>query len=420
MGNPHKTKSFYQSGKAPLKIAYLTTKYPSVSHTFIRRELHEIERRGHTVLRLALRPSDAPLVDPLDKGEAEQTILCLAQPLWLHIFSLLRTLFTAPLSFFNALKITIRMGFLSDRGVIKHLFYLMEACTLLWIVKKNQIQHIHVHFGTNVATVARLIKRCGGPGYSFTVHGPTEFDATIGFDLQGKIEDASFILAITDYCSAQLRRCCAPAEWSKIHIMHCTVGDDFFNAIEPLDPKSHIFTCVGRLTPQKGQLTLIDAFSKLIEDGNMAHLVFVGDGELREVIETRIKDRNLEQHVTITGYVSEAAVRTHISASRAMVLPSFAEGLPMVIMEAFAVGRPVISTYIAGIPELVIPKKNGWLVPAGNIEALIDSLREVLKTEPVRLTEMAAHGRELTYKHHRTKTEGEKLEKILRQYIETT
>lgn len=416
------TSNLFSNGAATpdkkvMRIAYLTTKYPSVSHTFIRRELHEMERRGHSVLRLAVRRSDAPLVDPLDQEEAQKCIHCLSQPLHIHLFSLLRTFISAPLRFLVGIRVAIKMGSLSDRGIIKHLIYLIEACTLLVIVKKNNIDHIHVHFGTNSTAVARLIKLCGGPGYSFTVHGPTEFDSAIGFDLEGKINDASFVLAITDYCSAQLRRWCPPQQWSKIHIIHCTVGDDFFQAAAPLDPQSTTFTCVGRLSPQKGQLVLVDAFAQLLDEGHQAHLIFVGDGELRDMIEERIQDHNVESHVTITGYVSEAEVRSHISTSRAMVLPSFAEGLPMVIMEAFAVGRPVISTYIAGIPELVVPEKNGWLVAAGNVRDLVDALRDALQTSPETLTTMASHGRDLTYKYHRTITEGEKLEEILQEYV---
>lgn len=414
-----KSKNAGEPGKrAGLKLAYLTTKYPSVSHTFIRRELREIERRGHSVLRLAIRQSDSALVDPLDKEEADKTIHCLSKSVWHHLWAVILVATKRPIRFLDAIRVTIRMGHLSDRGVMKHIAYLIEACTFLGILENHKIQHVHVHFGTNAATVARLIKRFGGPGYSFTVHGPTEFDSAIGFDLQGKIADATFVLAITDYCSAQLRRWSVPSDWKKIHVMHCTVGDDFFDAFEPLDPASRTFTCVGRLTPQKGQLTLIDAFVQLITAGYDAHLVFVGDGELRTAIEQKISSAGLEERITITGYVSEFEVRRHITASRIMVLPSFAEGLPMVIMEAFAVGRPVISTYIAGIPELVLPEQNGWLVPAGNTEKLATALIEALETPARRLEEMAAIGRDLTFQHHSTVSEGDRLEKLLFQYVD--
>lgn len=402
----------------PLKLAYLTTSYPSVSHTFIRRELMELERRGHKILRLAIRASDSSFTDPLDHEEAAKTIHCLSLPRWKHITSLVRNILAAPKSFLKALCLAISMGLRSERGVCKHIAYLIEACTLFHIIREHHIQHVHVHFGTNPATVARLIHYLGGISYSFTVHGPTEFDDPIGFDLPGKISDAAFVIAITDYCSAQLRRWSKPDDWTKIKVVHCTVGDDFFNATQPIAPDSNTFVCVGRLTPQKGQLVLIDAFTRLIATGHEAKLVFVGDGELRTIIEEVITNTGMQNRITITGYVSEAEVRRHIVASRILVLPSFAEGLPMVIMEAFAVGRPVISTHIAGIPELVHNEKNGWLIPAGNTDELVATLTNALETSTERLTEMANSGREFTYRHHRTVTEGDRLEEIFYQFID--
>jgi glycosyltransferase involved in cell wall biosynthesis len=400
-----------------LRLAYLTTKYPNVSHTFIRRELREIERRGHTLLRIAIRKSDAALFDPLDREENEKTIHLLSLPAWSHLLRLLWVIISRPLKFGDALRTAIKMGLSSDRGVIKHLAYLAEACSTLVILRRNVIAHVHVHFGTNATAVARLIRRCGGPSYSFTVHGPTEFDAAIAFDLKGKIADAAFVIAITDFCSAQLKRWSDPIHWPKIHVVGCTVGDDFFDALKPVDPHNRTFVCVGRLTPQKGQLTLIDAFAELINGGVEARLIFVGDGELRKAIEEKVIAARLSDYVTITGFVSEAQVRHYITSSRALVLPSFAEGLPMVIMEAFALGRTVVSTYIAGIPELVRAPENGWLVPAGSVSRLSEALLEVLSTPAEKLSKMAMRGRDLTFAHHRTVSECNRLETLLSHYV---
>lgn len=400
-----------------VRLAYLSTKYPSISHTFIRRELLELLRRGHSILRLAIRRSDVENIEPLDKEESKKTIHCLSQPASRHLLSLALAIFSSPRRFCQVWLLSIKMGLLSDRGILPHIAYLLEACTLLYFIRKHRVQHIHTHFGTNSATVARMIHRLGGPSFSFTVHGPTEFDSAIGFDLQGKIADAAFVIAITDYCSAQLRRWSPPEQWEKIHVVRCTVGDDFFDSKQPIDPECNTFVCIGRLTPQKGQIILIDAFAQLLNSGFDANLVFVGDGELRHIIDQKINTKRLKNRIQITGYVPESDVRRYIVNSRALVLPSFAEGLPMVIMEAFAVGRPVISTYVAGIPELVKPGKNGWLVPAGNVNDLAASLIETLETTADRLMEMANHGRQLTFEKHRTITEGDRIEKILLRYI---
>ena len=399
-----------------MKLSYLTTKYPSVSHTFIRRELREIERRGHSVLRLAIRKTDAILADPLDQEEELKTIHCLALPAWHHVKSLVLCLISRPVHFFSAFYTTINMGRRSNRGILRHIAYLIEACTLLTIIRKHDIQHVHTHFGTNSTAVARLIRRLGGPGYSFTVHGPDEFDAPVALDLRGKISEATFVVAITDYCSAQLMRWSNYTDWEKIHVVHCMVGDDFFSNAEPVPPDSNTFVCIGRLATQKAHVILIEAFQKLIASGRDAKLILVGDGELRPVIEEKIKAYALEDYVHITGYVSDQEVRRYIKMSRALVLPSFAEGLPMVIMESFAVGRPVITTYIAGIPELVEPNKNGWLVPAGNVTKLTDAMIDALDTPIDRLSEMAEMGRNSTFQQHYTTTVGDHLENLLSRY----
>jgi colanic acid/amylovoran biosynthesis glycosyltransferase len=400
-----------------MRIAYLTTTYPAVSHTFIRRELREMERRGHAILRLAIRPFGSPLVDPIDKEESLKTKYFVSYPIAFHFLALCAAFFRHPLKFLDALRLTLQLGFRGQKGIIRHLAYFAEACTFLAILRKRSIQLVHTHFGTNVATVARLIARCGGPPYSFTVHGPAEFDSPAGIDLAGKVSDAAFVVAISDYCSAQLRRWCAPADWKKIKIVHCTVGDDFFDSGTPIDPEARIFSCVGRLSAQKGQLALIEAFSMVIRAGYDARLVLVGDGELRREIEGKISVEGLAGRVSITGYVSEAEVRKHIVESRALVIPSFAEGLPMVIMEAFALGRPVISTYVAGIPELVRPGENGWLVPAANLEQLSAAMIEALNLPTSRIEALAANGRDLTRLRHSTVTEGEKLEALFLEHV---
>ena len=395
-----------------MRIAYLTTKYPSVSHTFIRRELRDMERRGHTLLRLAIRPPDAAPVDPADREEFKRTLHCLAQPRLALAGAVLRTLFGHPSAFLYALCLALRMGWRSDRGLLRHLAYFVEACFLLGVLRRQGVEHMHVHFGTNPTAVARLIRRLGGPSYSFTVHGPDEFDAPRQLDLAGKVADAVFVLAISDYGAAQLRRWIPLEHWPKIHVVHCTVGEDFLQAARPVDPASHTFVCVGRLCPQKGQLLLLEALRRLQDDGLDARLVLAGDGELRPQLEARIRALGLHDHVEITGWIDEAEVRRRILAARALVLPSFAEGLPMVLMEALALGRPVISTYVAGIPELVRPGENGWLVPAGNAAALTRAIEDVLTTAAHVLDAMGQAGRNRAREMHSTVAEGARLERL--------
>ena len=401
-----------------LKLAYLTTQYPTVSQTFIRRELCEIERRGHSVLRIAVRPYAGTLVDPQDKQEAARTIQCLAQPWYRFAWAVSATFFTRPVRWFGALAKAVRLGLRSERGVIKHVIYWVEACWLLGVLRRHAIEHVHVHFGRNATIVARLARRMGGPSYSFTVHGPDEFDSVRSFDLGGMSVEAAFVVAISDYCGAQLRRWIPLDHWPRIHVVHCTVGDDFFADTEPISAESRSLVCVGRLCPQKGQLLLVEALRRLIDDGVEGKLVLAGDGEMRSIIEQHIERLGLADHVEITGWIDGDEVRRRIHEARALVLPSFAEGLPMVIMEAFALGRPVISTYIAAIPELVRSGETGWLVMPARVDELANAMRDALICPVDHLAELAAAGRQLVEQRHRTCVETERLERLLARYVD--
>ncbi|MCI0364753.1 MAG: glycosyltransferase [Phycisphaerales bacterium] len=395
-----------------LRLAYLTTEYPKVSHTFIRREILELERRGHHLLRLAIRNGGTAVADAADRVEAARTIHCLSQPKWRLVRDVVVGIFARPARFVKAFGMTLEMSRSSDRGVLRHLAYLSEAAMLLRFLTDARIEHLHVHFGTNAAAVAQLIRSLGGPPYSLTIHGPNEFDSPRGFSLAQKVIDSEFTVAISDYCVAQLRRWVPFEHWSKIHVVRCTVGEEFFDHSAPIPACSNTLLSVGRLTPQKGQLVLIEAMKRLIDDGIGAHLVLAGDGEMRAEIERRITALHLQSHVEITGWIDEATVRKHLRAARALVQPSFAEGLPVVIMEAMAMGRPVISTMIAGIPELVRDRESGWLVPAGNVEQLADAMRQALQAPLEALNSMGQAGREGVRRHHLTATEVDRLESL--------
>lgn len=404
--------------KRVLRLAYLTTEYPAVSHTFIRRELREIERRGHSVLRLAIRKADAPLADRLDQEEETKTLHCLSQPTGRLLLGMVRTVASRPIAFLRAAGLAIQMGWRSERGLLRHVAYLAEAAYLATVLREHRVQHVHVHFGTNAAAVARLIRRLGGPSYSFTVHGPDEFDSARSFDLCGKAKDAAFVVAISHFCVAQLRRWVPFEQWPKIQIVHCTVGNGFFDQAQPICPDSRTLVCVGRLCPQKGQLMLIEAMCELLHSGIPGKLVLAGDGEMRPIIEKRIRELSLSEHVIITGWIDEAEVRRQILSARALVLPSLAEGLPMVIMEAFALGRPVISTHIAAIPELVRPGVSGWLVTPSCVSELVAAMREVYESPIEQLGRLAASGRRLVETRHHSRIETGRLEELFLRHVD--
>lgn len=388
------------------RIAYLTNQYPSVSHTFIRREIRALEALGYAVLRFAIRPG-AAVVDPADEEEARQTRYILRGGVKLLAETLPFVLMPAALI---ALPTLFAMHRRSGRGVIRHLAYWLEAVALYRRLRAAQVRHLHVHFGTNAAAVARLARRMGGPSYSMTIHGPDELDAPAALSLGEKMAEAAFTIPISHYGSAQLRRWVGPEHWERIQVVHCTVDPSWLAEESPVPEDAHTLVCVGRLSAQKGHLLLIDAFAQVCESSRDARLVLVGDGELRNLVEDRIGQHGIADRVEITGWQPEAAVREHLRRARALVLPSFAEGLPVVIMEALAMQRPVLSTYVAGIPELVRPEENGWLVPAGDVDTLAAAISEVLAAPVARLREMGAAGRARVIDRHSAETEARKLD----------
>lgn len=400
------------------RIAFLTTAYPKVSHTFIRREILALESLGWEVVRLAIRDAGEVLNDPEDLREAERTRHCLragAGSLLLGAFGLA---LRRPERMLRTLALALRMARVSERGLVRHLGYLVEACWLLRACEEAGARHVHVHFGTNAAAVARLARRLGGPSYSMTVHGPDEFDAPLGLDLTGKIRDASFVAGISHFCVAQLRRWARPEDWSRIHRVRCGVPDDFGADATPVDEAAHMLLTVGRLSAQKGHPILLEAVARLRDEGRAVSLVFAGDGELRAEVEREIAARDLADAVRITGWVTGAEVRKLLRECRALVLPSFAEGLPVVLMEAFAAGRPVVSTWVAGIPELVRDGESGWLVAPGEPEALAGALREVLDASAAELDTRAAAGRARVQREHHDLTEARRLSELLARALE--
>ena len=373
-----------------VKIAYILNTYPQPSQSFIRRELKGLERLGLSVDRIAMRRSDLPLKDPQDKAELGRTSYVLEAGKVALLLSLLRVLVGRPGAFLAAWKAAMGLAAVSPLGRVRHLIYLVEACHVLRLVQAGGVEHMHAHFGTNAAAVAMLVRVLGGPSYSFTVHGPEEFDAVHSLSLARKMERAAFTVAVSSYGRSQLCRWLPHTAWSGVKGGHCGIDPEVFPEPGETPDKGLRLVNIGRLTEQKGQLILMPVMSRVVGEVPEAWLTLIGDGELRGALEAEISERGLGDHVTLAGWQAEDEVRDALAGGHALVLPSFAEGLPMVIMEAMAAGRPVISTYVAGIPELVQEGVTGWLVPAGDDAALAEA---VLALEAMSAEERAALGR---------------------------
>ena len=399
----------------PCRIAYLTNAYPKVSHSFIRNEILALEREGVAVQRITIRSAPEALIDPIDRSEQDRTAILLnGQPIRLLGCVMVRAA-RSPLRFVAAARLAVAMGLSGSAGLLRSLAYFVEACRLVRMLEVQRIRHVHVHFGTNPAAVAHFASKLGRITYSMTVHGPDEFDEPRPLHLPAKIADARFVVAVSEYGRAQLLRWSAPKNWNRIVVVRCGTDSHFLH--HPVEGReeglqSARLVCVARLSAQKGISLLIDA-ADIVARERPFELRIIGDGELRRQIEAQILARGLQHHVRLLGWQGREAIAKEILAARAFVLPSFAEGLPVVLMEALALERPVIVTAVAGIPELVDPQI-GWLVPAGSATALADAMRSALQIAPNMLASMGAMGRARVLRDHDAATNAALLAQFLR------
>ena len=402
------------AGAGAVRVAYLVNQYPMVSHSFIRREILALERQGIAVVRIAVRGWADALPDPADRRERELTRYVLQPGLARVLGSALVTALTRPLRFLRAARLAAAMWRRSDRTVFHHLAYLAEACRVVQWTEAERIDHLHAHFGTNPAEVAMLARELGGPPYSFTVHGPEEFDSPRALGLAEKGRRAAFVVAISSFGRSQLLRWLPSAHWPQVEVVHCGLEQDFHRGAPVGASLAPRLVCVGRLCEQKGQLLLVEATRRVVDAGFPFELVLAGDGDMRAEIESLIDRLGVREHVRITGWIASDRVREEILAARALVLPSFAEGLPVVIMEAMALHRPVITTFVAGIPELVRDGENGWLVAAGDVDGLARAMTECLAAPAETLARMGAAGRARVLARHDVDTEATKLAALFR------
>jgi glycosyltransferase involved in cell wall biosynthesis len=375
-------------------ITYLINQYPKPSHSFIRREMAALRELGRNVTAVSVRRFAGPLAAEADLREAETTQVILETGVMRILGVTLRTLLRHPRAALAALRVTFALRRGADRGTVHHLAYFSEACVLRRWLRERGTTHLHVHMGTNAAAVGMICRALGGPPWSFTAHGPEEFERGDAIALRQKIAAAAVVVGISEFGVKQLRRWCDPEQWDKLKLVRCGVDAAFLAAPDTPVPEVNRIVCVGRLCPEKMQHLLIEATATLAARGVDVHVTLVGDGETRDKLERQVDALGVRSRVRFAGWADERGVREELVASRAMVLPSHAEGLPVVIMEAFALGRPVISTTIAGIPELIEPGRSGWLVPSGDADQLATAVEECLSTPTSELSRMAKVGRQ--------------------------
>lgn len=379
-----------------MKVAYLTSRYPSLSHTFIAREVAALRRRGLEIDTFSVRRTDPALVLSQADRDAHATTEALLPPTPGALAAAAVAAAIRPRHTAHLLRSALLRRGRGPKRTLWQLFYAVEAVLLWRRCRRAATSHVHAHFANVGADVARLAAVFGGDGWtwSFTMHGPTEFADVSGFDLAGKVEDAAFVICISDFCRSQLMALVDPVHWAKLLVVHCGIDLSQFEPVEraPRRGAPLRVLCVGRLVPEKGQSVLLDALARLRDAGTAVEVTLVADGPCRAALERQADELGVAGAVTFTGNVGQDEIADRYREADVFCLPSFAEGVPTVLMEAMATGLPVVSTSIAGIPELVTDGESGLLVAPGRADLLADALR-MLAHDPDRRSAMGRAGR---------------------------
>jgi colanic acid/amylovoran biosynthesis glycosyltransferase len=414
----------------PPTVAYVMTHYPNPSHSFLRQEIIGVGSCGVTVVPVSVNPAtDGDLLTELDHTEHARTfyvketssiraLLTVLTLLVRHPVRLVKFLFAAASSGGTDLSLATKRTFQSVEGLL-----VWRRC------RRAGARHIHAHFAGTPGHVTRFAidaaRVFGGERWtwSVTVHGPHDFmnERLAGLDMITARADA--VVAISDFTGAQLMRLAPPDRRDRVKVVRCGIDLDQF----PLRPSTHIDTTgaaspitllnVGRLAPEKGQWVLIDALRKVVDLGIDARLRIIGSGPLREQLEQQVTDLGLTERVDFVGVVPQQIVRAELERADMFCLPSFAEGLPISIMEALAVGVPVVCTSIAGIPELVLDGITGCCVPAGSVDSFADAIERLARDPELRANVICA-GRLRVEQRHDTKDSAGRLAAVFSQLVD--
>ena len=368
---------------AELRLAYLVSQYPATSHTFISREVAALRRLGVEVDTFSIRPPAASEVqEDASRGEAENTFTVLNQPATAIIGAHLGTLATRPAAYFRTIGRALRHRPPGVRGLALSMAHFAEAVLLARELKRRNIGRLHNHFANSGATVGYLAAGLADMPWSFTMHGISETDYPAGLLLGRKIEAADFVACVSYFGRAQAMRLVAPEHWSKIHVVRCGLQLGLLPQ-HAAGPVKQIIA-VGRLSPEKGQAGLLEAFATLVRDRPGLELVIVGDGPEGDQLRQWAHQLGINDHVIFVGRCGERETLERIAKADVLVLASLMEGLPIVLMEAMAMGTAVIASRVAGIPELVKDGENGVLFTPSDWDDLAACMRRMASDDALR------------------------------------
>lgn len=402
-----------------ISVAYLTSQYPMLSMSFVLREVVELRAMGFRIdvasINLPDRPAERLTAE--EAIEASHTYRLKQHGLKGALLASGKTLLTNFSGWWDGVRLVFRLGGFDAKSLFYQLMYFTQALMVgVWMRRKHH-RHLHVHLGSQAATVGLYVHRVFGTGFSITVHGPDEFFDAKGQHLAEKIAAADFICCISFFCRSQLMKFSPYAHWDKLLVSRLGVDSAVFlpRAAAPV-PGPFVILCVGRMVPAKGQPQLIDATQRLATQGRHARLHLVGTGpeeaSLRERV-ARLEDPGI---VVFEGPVNQDRIRALYAAADLFCIPSFAEGIPVVLMEAMAMEIPCVTTQIAGIPEMIRPGLDGLLVAPSDLDGLTAALATLMDDAALR-DRIGKSGRARVKEHYDLHRNVEKLAAIFAERI---
>jgi glycosyltransferase involved in cell wall biosynthesis len=379
-----------------LKLAYLISRYPLLSHTFILREVRGLRRAGVQVDTFTIRRSGPEeILSDADREEDASTHALVPPPPGRLAAAHLRALLTRPGRYAQTLRLAFSLRGRGARAALWQLFYFGESALMWDACRRRGIRHIHAHHANVASDVALLAASLGGPewSWSFTMHGSTEFFDVREHRLAQKVELARFVVCVSHHGRSQLMSLVGTDHWDKLHVVHCGVDLSEFEPVSRNGAGPVDVLTVGRALPVKGQALLIEAVADIARRGQDVRLTIVGDGPLIDELRERAASLGVADRVTFAGAVGPDQVPAFLARSDVFALTSFAEGLPVVLIEAAASGLPVVASGITGIPELVEHGESGMLFVPGRADALAEALGAVVAAPPERRRAMGQAGR---------------------------
>jgi len=375
------------TGAETLRIAYLLSRYPAISHTFFLKEVVGLRERGLDIRVASINAPDRARKDlPEIEGiEADQTYYIKSGGMARLGLRVLMVAMRNPLVMLRGLGAALSLGGLDLKARAYALFYLAEALLVGQWMRRQSLHHLHVHFGGPVATVGMITAQAWQVPWSVTLHGPDEFFDQEAFYLRQKAESAAFVVCISDFCRSQVMRLAPSLADDRLEVVRLGVDCAVLLPPVPTDVPERMpaapvrLVCTGRMVSAKGHRILLEALAPLVSEGVQISCTLIGDGPERSSLEALSERLGISGQVRFLGALAHQATLAEVARADIFVLASFAEGLPVALMEAMAVGVPCVSTTIAAIPELIESGENGLLVSPSNVPALSDALRSLAK-----------------------------------------